>query len=769
MTQPKSKRAGVAVKCGRLFAAAIVPALFIAGCSSTPSEPTAATDVRDRSIGRVVERPERASSTDSEVSDGDTQIAAPSTVRREFAIPELSSGRDQSIGASNAMQTAPKPNVDVVNVTMETLATERFIDVVFGEMLGVPYTIGEGVADKTDTLRLGSPVSTDSGVFLEWVIDYLKSYQIRVVPTPAGYEIVTDESLMSQIPVLLKNRMRGSVDLELRPVVQFVELKAIAANEMSEMLKKMLPDTATLLIEPNQRLNLITLTGLIEDVDAALRIVDQLDELPYAGTRAERYSPAYWSANELAEEVLKLLAAEGWQASDRQGFQKQILILPIDYSNDLFVFARSPEALARARFWMGELDRATRKGDEPQTFVYNVLNVDAEILAETINAVLSRRNFAGVQQAAPTPVSASPAGATAGANGQRGRQQAFGAVSVGANIVVNRQANQLIFSGTASQYGEIRPLLIQMDQPPAEVLIEVTVAEITLDDSNQYGMQFFLDSLGNDTVSGNLNNSGLGLGAAGTNITLSSGNVSAALNFFAQNNKVNILSTPRLTARSGGTAQIQVGQDVPIVTSQRAANQQDAIGTTDVLQSVAYRSTGVLLTIEPIVFGDNRVDLAVTQEVSSAVATDTSNISSPTISNRNVTTQLSLEDGQTAVLAGLMSSTQTVDEDGAPILKDLPLVGAAFRNTTLTEIRTELLVLITAYVLRGTEDKKQFTDALINQFNAFDATSGDLNTIFRRQEPLRSLDEGRANSRSPQHSSVRSTAAIINASDGEED
>lgn len=734
MTQPKSKWAGAAKTRGRLFAAAMVSTLVAVGCSSTPSEPVAANDIRDRSIGRLVDRPERAKTTDSEISNGDTPVATPSTIRREFGIPELADDSRvpdelQSLGI------APKPKVDVVNVNMETLSTERFIQVVFGEMLGVPYTIGEGVSEKTGTLRLGSPVSTDSSVFLEWVIGYLKSHQIRVIPSETGYEIVTDEALMSQIPVLLRNRMRSSVDVELRPVVQFVELKAISANEMAEMLDKMLPDSATLLVEPNPRLNLITLTGLIDDVDAALRIIDQLDELPYAGTQAERYSPAFWSASELADEVLKLLEAEGWQASNREGFQKQILILPIDYSNDLFVFARSPEALARTRFWLAELDRATRKGDEAQTFVYTVLNVDAEILAQTVNAVLERRtgfsgSAVGGAGGGVAQVGASPQG------NQRGSGRASAGVSnFGANIVVNRQSNQLIFSGTASQYGEIRPLLIQLDQPPAEVLIEVTVAEVTLDDSNQYGMQFFLDSLGDETVSGDFNNTGLGLGGAGSNLTLTSGNVNAALNFFAQNNKVNILSTPRLTARSGGAAQIQVGQDVPIVTSQRAASQQDGVGGTDVLQSVAYRSTGVLLSIEPIVFGDNRVDLTVVQEVSSAIATDTSSISSPTISNRNVTTQLSLEDGQTAVLAGLMSSNITVDEDGAPILKDLPLVGAAFRNTTLTEIRTELLVLITAYVLRGTEDKRRFTDALVDQFNTFDNTSGDLTTLRRRAVP----------------------------------
>lgn len=724
--QSKSERGKTLSQNRRFLALAIAPALlFLSGCASNDGGERTARDVRDLSIGNSIERTERAARQDETQDAGAYEDEVRSTVRSEIEIPELSPPEQGSVEGQGAV-IAPKPTVDTVNVTMDTLPTEKFIDLVFGQMLGVPYTIGEGVGEKTDQLRLGSPVSTDSEVFLSWVIDYLESYQIRVIPTESGYEIVTDETLMNRIPVLLRNRMRNSVDAELRPVVEFVELQAISANEMHAMLQKMLPSSATLVIEPNPRLNILTLTGLIEDVDAALKIVDQLDELPYAGTTAERYSPAYWSAKPLADELLALLEAEGWQASNNRAVQKPILVLPIEYSNDLFIFARSTDALTRARFWLSELDRATRKGDETQTFVYTVQNVDAEILAETVNGVLSGRSTSSDPA---TQISGDPT--IEGASGGRETNRRQSNRVAGGSIVVNRQSNQLIFSGTPSEYGDIRPLLVQLDQAPAEVLIEVTVAEITLSDGNQYGVQFFIDSLGNEDVAGTFRQQGLGLGAVGSNVALFSGNVQAAINFFASNNLVNVLSTPRLMARSGGSAQINVGTEVPVITSQRAADSQDGVGDTDILQSVEYRSTGVLLSIEPIVFGDNRIDLAISQEVSSAISTTTSSISSPTISNRSVTTQLSLEDGETAVLGGLITTTSTVDEKGTPILKDIPFVGPAFRNTTLGEDKTELLVLITAYVLRGTEDKRRFTDALVDQFNRSQTTSGRLQTMTR--------------------------------------
>jgi len=173
-----------------------------------------------------------------------------------------------------------------------------------------------------------------------------------------------------------------------------------------------------------------------------------------------------------------------------------------------------------------------------------------------------------------------------------------------------------------------------------------------------------------------------------------------------------------------------VGSDVPVITSQRAADTQDGVGLTDVLQSVDYRSTGVLLSIEPIVYADNRVDLSITQEVSTAIPTTTSAISSPTISNRSVTTQLSLEDGATAVLGGLIQDTTTRDETGTPILKDIPVLGNAFRNTTLSSTRTELIVLITAYVTRDSGDKRAFTEELVARFNSTENSSREMQTYL---------------------------------------
>ncbi|MBL4591756.1 MAG: type II and III secretion system protein [Phycisphaerales bacterium] len=229
------------------------------------------------------------------------------------------------------------------------------------------------------------------------------------------------------------------------------------------------------------------------------------------------------------------------------------------------------------------------------------------------------------------------------------------------------------------------------------------------------------------------NSSGLGLGGSGLTVGILSGNVDASINAFASNRRVKILSTPILVARSGGAAEIQVGTDVPIITSQRAASNQSGSSSTDILQSIEYRSTGVILRIEPIVFSDDRIDLTISQEVSSTIDVQNSSISSPTISNRSINTQLSLEDGETAVLGGLIQESRIHDVKGIPILKDIPGIGHLFSNDNISVDRTELVVLITAYVLRGQADKDQFVNHLSQRVDRYMSDESRFETLLPRQ------------------------------------
>jgi general secretion pathway protein D len=172
-----------------------------------------------------------------------------------------------------------------------------------------------------------------------------------------------------------------------------------------------------------------------------------------------------------------------------------------------------------------------------------------------------------------------------------------------------------------------------------------------------------------------------------------------------------------LVARSGSEAAIQVGTDVPIITSQAAAPVQSG-GSSEILQSIQYRQTGVILRIKPIVYGDNRVDLQISQEVSSQQPNPNSAIGSPLILNRDVTTQLSLQEGATAVLGGLIDNSYTKGNSGIPVLKDVPILGQAFRVDTLNGNKTELVVLVTPYIIRNGDEMTALTRTYASDMNS---------------------------------------------------
>jgi general secretion pathway protein D len=155
---------------------------------------------------------------------------------------------------------------------------------------------------------------------------------------------------------------------------------------------------------------------------------------------------------------------------------------------------------------------------------------------------------------------------------------------------------------------------------------------------------------------------------------------------------------------------------VPIITSQATAPDLDFDEGPSILQQVQYRKTGVLLDLTAVVHSGQRVDLKLTQEVSEAQTTDTSEISSPSIFSRRLQTSLSLADGQSMLLGGLMSSNRSDGKTKVPLLGDIPLIGAAFQNRRRTGTRTELLMLITPYVVEDAQQAREITDAIQSRF-----------------------------------------------------
>jgi len=445
--------------------------------------------------------------------------------------------------------------------------------------------------------------------------------------------------------------------------------------------------------------NAVLLNGNGDDVMAAMEAIHVLDQPLMKGRQSIRITPQFWSADELAKRLTEILQTEGYGTSTTvsAGIVQPVTLLAVAGANAVFAFSASDKILDHVVEWAKELDKPNEKGVGRNIFSYQVKYTDAELLAKTLQQLLS--SSASTTGAAPT-----------GAAPQ--------AAARSAQVVVDRGSNTLIFTGQSEDYGGIRNLLQTLDKPARAALIEVTVAEVSLTNDSQLGIEWLTREAnltkGQSYTAGTLG--GLSIGSSGFNFRLldNAGDVRLVLNALASSNRATILSSPRVVARNGETATIQVGQEVPIISSQQVATTGtpgNNTTTTTVPQSIQYRSTGVILNVKPVIHSGDRVDLDVSQEVSAAQATTTGVATSPTFSTRKVQTKLSLRNGATVLLGGLMSSNKSEGNAGIPLLKDIPGLGQFFRNNTGKSDRTELIVLITPYIIEDDTDAKAVTEA----------------------------------------------------------
>ena len=708
---------------------------LITGKEGDPYVRITGARLEENSIGYGLERGPRryvepVNNTPNAAARQNYTVTLPSDVA---SVPILTDPNAPDI-SDGISRRAPRTKVRSVEAYIAPLSVPQFVDIAFGEMLKLPFVVGKDVAAMNDVVQLRSSGTMTGANFQALVTEVLKEYGVRVVPENGSYKIIKDEALRSRMPRFIKSRARARTRQDLRPVIQFVEMQAVDANSMYGILMETFQNkTDVIRIKSDPRNNYLTLSGLPEDVNVALAIINNLDELEFAGSQVKKYTPQFWNVKDFSDAVENALKIEGWEVTSNPAQSRTIFLMPLEYSNDLFIFAKTAQAHARVTNWLSELDKPVQGGDAKQIYIYQVKNVSAEELANTANSVLSDRTNIGGISTAQGALNASQNGASNINTRQVSGGDGGGLTSSRTRFTVDPSGNRIVFTGTSNDYAKLLALLEQLDTPAPEVLIEVQIAEVSLVDSTNIGLDFSLTDIGlGNMTTATASTGGLGLGSSGLTIGLLGNDIEATLNAFASNRRVKILSTPILTARSGSEASIQVGQDIPVLTSQRAANNQDGVGQTDILQSIDYRSTGVLMNIEPIVFSDNRIDLRISQEVSSEVDTSSSAIASPTISNRSIDTQLSLEDGQTAVMGGLIQRSLTVDDKGVPFFKDIPIIGRAFRNEGISEDNTELVILITAYVLRGQADKAQFVRRLSGDVDRLMADDSRLLTLQPR-------------------------------------
>jgi len=269
----------------------------------------------------------------------------------------------------------------------------------------------------------------------------------------------------------------------------------------------------------------------------------------------------------------------------------------------------------------------------------------------------------------------------------------------------------------------VKVFLTRQDVPPRQVSIQAIITDISLTKETEYGISYSISKMldsNSDTLTGMINSAG----KIGTDTTIggimtktglgllfkdSKADPLAFLTAFAGAGNTRILSEPHVLALSGSTAILQVGESIAVPTESTSYST-----SSDTMRSnYEYIDTGVIMTVTPYITAGNDVRLEIEQEVSDAQEASSVNLP-PTITKKKMSTQLVVPDNSTLMMGGMIKNTNNDSNSGVPWLKDIPYLGRLFRYNSLSNSRSELLILLTVNVV----DNKNPQEELVRRYRA---------------------------------------------------
>jgi len=607
-----------------------------------------------------------------------------------------------------------------VMINVENMPLSDFIVYALGETLKISFVMDEKSMKNKKPISMRMPQPMPSDKALELLIGLFEKNKLYLEEKAGALYILNEPP--SESKQLFDIRIGRDMADSSAYILQVTPLRHVKPNDIIPLVKEILK--TDIQIQTSTRENVLLLYGQASKVRQIVGIVDTFD-VPYlAGKNLFLLRLTYWQPEEFIKELTKILKGLGFNIANASS-DPGPFFMPIKPLNCILVIAPDDVTAKYILEWKDKLDTPEAAGDTETAFSYHPKYTRASDLVESI------KKLYGVTLGATTTTSATttPASATTSPEARpaaprstapRSAAGAGGAASTSAQILgipglkmsADDSKNIIIIISSPSTYKTILSLIEGLDTPPRQVLIEATIAELTLTDELKYGLEWYItNTLQGGTYQvgtfGNLGVTPLGLTYQFLSQT---GNIKGIVSALATANKANILSTPRLTVLDNKEAMIQVGQDVPTVTGQVTSSDITGGTTPSVLQNITYRTTGVILRVKPTINSGGLLTLDISQEVSQPGASGVGG--SPIILTRQINTTVVVAHGQTLALGGLMRETDTVAESKVPLLGDIPLIGNLFKYTAKEKDKTELLVLVTPTILLSTDDATKITDEL---------------------------------------------------------
>lgn len=487
-------------------------------------------------------------------------------------------------------------------------------------------------------------------------------------------------------------------------------------------------------VSADPRANAIVVTAPSESMELITELIRQLDSLPGAEAQIKVFTVSNGDAVSLAEMLQELFGQEANRnnqpgpAFQTAGTSEDGTLVPLRFTVDertnTVIASGSMADLEVVEAILLRLDDDDR--DQRRSTVHRLRNSRALDVANAVNEFL--RSERSVQEIAPSSVSP------------------FEQIEREVVVVAEDVSNSLIISATPRYFEVVMGLVKQLDERPPMVMIQVLIAEVTLTDLEEFGVELGLQDsflfdrgvIANNTVTPgfNFNNQPLGnassaasLATAGTIanqglshfglnrtntdrgygglvLSASSDSVSVLVRALEEEGRLSVLSRPQIMTLDNQPAIVQVGQSVPYITN-------SIINTFGITNSTQFRETGILLNVQPRISPDGLVvmfvnatksDIAANEGVPISITNSGDVIRNPIFNTTLAQTVVSARSGQTVVLGGLITTSRKETHRGVPYLSDIPLLGRLFQFDSVSDERKELLFIMTPYIVRGDDD-----------------------------------------------------------------
>ncbi|WP_321531243.1 type II secretion system secretin GspD [uncultured Desulfuromonas sp.] len=510
-------------------------------------------------------------------------------------------------------------------------------------------------------------------------------------------------------------------------IIQAYTLRYITASELVKVIAPYLTKGAQVYAHESSG---VLLVCDYPHVQAKIdKLIQLFDVGPFAGTHMKVFWPQYVLADELVKELDALAESVSLAAGTDTSANSSLSFVAMPRLNLLLAMSRDSESLEFVDLWVNELDReiptVLQQNQEEGIYIYSVKNGMATDIVTVLEGLFGEGNTTaaadskGKDENLPSGVQLTRLSSGIDKNKTTQKTAGPGAVSGSLSgpvtFVVDEITNAILVRSSGTDYRKVLPVIERLDTYPKQALIEVTIAEIQLDESNSLGVewQYFAKNVGGspNAQSGLSVDSGLGVVSGGSSL-ISSGlsyvventdRFKAALRAYSGQNRVNVLSAPHILASDNQEAKIDIGDEVPIVTSEYRTTESSSTATT-VDKTIQYRNVGVILSVTPHISENGTVRMEISQEVSELSQKTVEGVDSPVFSKRSATTQLAVNDGQTIVIAGLMQQTASKSSSGVPFLARLPLIRYLVGYDGQDFASTELMIFITPHVVLTGED-----------------------------------------------------------------